>query len=326
MTNSRPLPFRSILVTGGKGFVGRHLVAALSEAAPNARIQVTSLKPEPGAIAMDLDDADSVARAVEEVAPDLVIHLAGQSSVGASQGAAAKTWRANACGTLHLAEAISRYSPTAIMLFVSSVEVYGAAFVDSEVDEQTVPQPISAYAQSKLAAEKILLSVLPSTTQLIIARPTNHVGLGQDDRFVTAAFARQIAEIELGLKPAVLEVGNLDSHRDFMDVADVVQAYLALLAGSHDLPPRSTWNIASGHSRSIRSILEDLIAIGTVKPQIVVDPQRYRPNDIPMAAINTFALRDATGWKPEIAWSQSIARVLEAQRQHVSAARSDTAR
>jgi len=300
-----PLPFRSVLVTGAGGFVGGYLLPALRTAL-GAEASITAVAREKGRTLVDADqtatvdilDADAIGQLIDDVQPDLVIHLAALASVGLSTGAAAATWRTNVGGTVNLAAAIRAHRPECTVLFGSSVEVYGSAFNDGIVDEDTLPAPASPYARSKRAAEWALADVLGPGNRLIVTRPCNHSGPGQTEDFVLPAFAAQVAAIEAGRQSSVLRVGNLEAARDFLDVHDVVDAYLALLASADALPSRSTFNIASGEPQTIAAMLDRLMAMTDTAITVEQDPARMRPSDVPATRIDATRLRELTGWRP----------------------------
>jgi GDP-4-dehydro-6-deoxy-D-mannose reductase len=315
------LDFQSILVTGAGGFVGSYLLPQLRAAiADGARITACVREADRTldgvtTAQVDIGRADEVNRLVETTRPDLLIHLAALASVGQSATATATTWQVNVGGTLNLATALRAHSPSCAVLFGSSVEVYGARFNDGVVDEQTQPAPLSPYARSKQAAEWVLGDVLSPDNRLIVARPCNHSGPGQTEDFVLPAFAAQIAAIESGRQPPVLRVGNLDAARDFLDVRDVVDAYLALLAAAPTLPARSTFNIASGQPQTIASMLDRLLALSDTPIEVERDPARLRPSDVPSTRIDAARLREATGWKPTRAIDAMIADLLASHRE-----------
>lgn len=296
--------FNSILVTGGGGFVGRYLSDALAKAYPSARrtilYQVAPADPLSGweSHVADLTDEEAIQATVSALDPDLVVHLAAQSSVGQVGLLGETTWRVNLGGTLALASAVARHAPKSTFFFASTAEVYGASFNAGVATEETPLRPMNAYSSSKAAAEQLLRDVLPKPTRLIVTRSFNHTGPGQDERFVLPAFAAQIARIEAGLIPPVLRVGNLEAERDFLDVRDVIDAYCRLIAPELDLPNRLTVNVASGRAMKIGDILHSLRALSGVAFEVEIDPARLRPSDIPTACGDSTRLRDLTGWAP----------------------------
>jgi GDP-4-dehydro-6-deoxy-D-mannose reductase len=314
-----------ILLTGMSGFVGRHLLPAVREAYGNAglaclvRDSADRLPAVPGAtrFVADILDERAVARVVEEVRPTLVLHLAGQASVGQAVGAAGETWSINLGGSLSLARALARFAPEATVLFVSSGDVYGRAAAVGAVTEETSVEPTNPYARSKAAAEAMLADVLPASARLIVTRPLNHIGPGQDERFAIPAFAAQIARIEAGLIPPVLRVGDLSAERDFLAVEDVVEAYLALLRCAPGLPPRSVFNVASGQARRVRDLLDILRGYARVPFAVEPDPTRLRPAEIPRISADASRLTAATGWRPRRTVEDTLARVLEDWRERV---------
>ena len=325
MSTVHPLPFSRILLTGGNGFVGRHLAPMLREAAPDASrvMLVRPGSPEPGGgwacAHAEIDDHAAVAAIVRDHAPDLVLHLAAQSSVVVTgQSSSEQTWRVNFDGTFALAAACVRFAPRATVLFVSSGETYGASFRDGPVTEDAPLRPQNAYARSKAAAELVLGDVLGPENRLIVARAFNHTGAGQDERFVLPAFASQIARIEAGRQPPAMVVGNLESIRDFLDVRDVCEAYLALLAAAPALPSRNVFNVCSGTGRKIADLLALLRTEATVPFEVRLDEARLRPSDIPSAVGVNDRLRDAIGWQPRRPIATTLRDLLDATRRTVA--------
>lgn len=304
MTGEFTVSFRRILLTGGSGFVGGYLAPALTAAFPQAE-KLLICRPghaSSGAgfatAEAQIYDRDAVGNIVQRFNPDLVVHLAAQSSVGHSEQSAEETWRVNFDGSFALASACARAAPSSTFFFVSSAEVYGLSFRQGPVSEDAPLRPQNPYARSKAATEFMLTDVLPADTQLIVVRPFNHTGPGQDERFVLASFAAQIARMEAGRVPPKLSVGNLDVERDFLDVRDVCDAYLRLIQHAPALAKRDVFNVSSATAHSIRSLLQVMRSRSPVEFDVVVDSTRLRSTDIPCAVGSNEHISSKVGWKP----------------------------
>ena len=148
--------------------------------------------------------------------------------------------------------------------------------------------------------------------QTIRVRPFTHTGPGQDSLFVTPAFARQLAEMELELREHRMSVGFLDGQRDFSDVRDVVRGYRLLVERG---TAGEVYNLGSGVPRSVRSILDGLLELTSVRPVVEVDPSRIRPLEMPVMYGDCSKIAGATGWRPEIPFEQTLRDVFEYWRQ-----------
>jgi GDP-4-dehydro-6-deoxy-D-mannose reductase len=301
---------RNILVTGASGFVGRHLMAALAAEYPRA----TLLTP-----AIDVQNAAEVEAAVRAVTPDVCIHLAAVSAFAAAQQAPGHAWQVNLHGTTHLAWALSRHAPNCQMLFVSSADAYGASFrAGLKLDEDAPLAPMNVYAETKAIADLVLGGMAVQGMRVVRLRPFNHIGPGQAAQFVVASFARQIARIAAGLQPPVLQVGNLDTWRDFLDVRDVCSAYIKCIAKRDVLAPGTVLNLASGQARRIGDVLTELAALAGVVVEISVDASRVRDTDIRMACGNAARARELLDWSPVVPWEQSLRDVLDEWQRRVA--------
>jgi GDP-4-dehydro-6-deoxy-D-mannose reductase len=199
---------------------------------------------------------------------------------------------------------------------VSSAQVYGSASPGAPPFDESAPlRPRSAYDWTKAAGDLLGGTYGKAGLQVVRVRPFNHTGAGQGRDFFASAMARQIAEMEAGKSPLILEVGNLESVRDFLDVQDVVDAYVALL---QDTIPSGLYNVASGRGRTMREVLELLLARATVRPEIRIDKGRFRATDVSVG--NAAKIAAATGWKPMRPLAQTLARLLDSWRAAVSAA------
>jgi len=313
--------FERILLTGGAGFVGSHVSASLAAAFPNAarviltRPGETCADPQWTPIAADLRDESAIDKAVADTQPDLVVHLAGQASVGQALGAQEQTWRVNFHGSFNLASALARHAPATTVLFASSASVYGASLRDGPATEATPLRPLDAYGRSKAAAEAAFVDILAPASKLVVPRPVNHSGPRQHGRrFVLSSFAAQITAIESGRSEPRLTVGDLSKERDFLDVRDVVDAYVGLARAARELPERvSYFNIASGEAHTIRSLLDRLRDMAGCAFVEEIDPRLLRPSDSDIACITCDAshLRETTGWAPRHSIDDMLRSLLE---------------
>jgi len=309
-----------ILVTGGGGFAGRYLLRELL-ADGGREVAATTLGGPPHIpdgdplsrvtwFGMDTSSMDAVRTVLSQVEPDLVFHLAGQASVGQSFDAPVETWAVNASGTVRLMAALGEQvvRPRRFLL-VSSAEVYGEVdAVIQPVREETPYRPVSPYGASKAAAETAALQMgRMYGIEIVVARSFNHIGPGQDERFVLPSMARQLAEIRAGRHEPLLRVGNLKIDRDFLDVRDVVRAYMTIMFAGE---AGRTYNVCSGRTRSLEAVITRLVSLSGTDARIEVDPDRVRPVDIPVMVGDPGRLR-ALGWNPRFDLDETLRDVLE---------------
>ena len=308
-----------LLVTGVAGFVGGHLVGFLRAERPDVEIHGVVL-PQGGVswrgpagvrvLEADLNDPKAAAAAVEEVRPEAVVHLAGQASVHQSWLDPALTMRTNVLGLVHLLDAARRLALRPAVLVVGSAEEYGPVGPEEiPIREEAPLRPASPYAVSKVAQAALARLYGPAGgMRIVLTRTFHHTGPGRGEAFAESSFARQIAEIEAGRRPAVLEVGNLEAVRDFTDVRDVVRAYWMLLDKGQG---GEAYNVCSGRGRRIRDLLDTLLAASSARVEVRVDPERLRPSDVPVQVGDPGRLRAATGWQPEIPLERTLGDLLD---------------
>jgi GDP-4-dehydro-6-deoxy-D-mannose reductase len=277
------------LVTGADGFVGRHLAGALREA--GWRLTTTDRH----------GSVDLVGELLELPLPrkrfDVVFHLAGFANPSASIDHPAAAWQGNAEATARVVRSVS----AGRFVVASSCMVYGPR--PGRTDERVPASPRTPYAASKLCAEALALS---SGKDVVILRPYNHTGPGQSDAYVCPAIARQIARAEAGTGPKVVELGALAPRRDFFDVRDMVRAYL--LAASKGRRGE-VYNVATGTPVPIRTVL-DLLLRQTKVPMKV----RAREGRADVVSGDASKFRAATGWRPLIPLTQTLADLLAYER------------
>jgi GDP-4-dehydro-6-deoxy-D-mannose reductase len=255
---------------------------------------------------MEPDDIPDLLRACQ---PDGLVHLAAQSSVGASFSQGSLTWHANLLGTVGLGEAVLKHRPHCRFILASSAEVYGLSFrLEQPLDETARLTPTNPYAASKAASDLAVGEMTLRGLSATRLRLFNHTGPGQSKVFALPAFARQIARIEVGVQEPVLRVGALERWRDFLDVRDVCAAYVAALA----MEPGSAavYNICSGIPRRIGDVLESLLARSSVRPRIEVEPPRLRPTDLERVSGNFAQAQQSLGWSPSIDWADTLDALL----------------
>jgi GDP-4-dehydro-6-deoxy-D-mannose reductase len=306
-----------ILITGYSGFVGAYLIAACRTTFPQAALHGLSERPAPAgepagvrAHVAHVQDGAQMRAVVAEVRPDLIFHLAAQSSVAASWDDPAGTLAVNAGGTVHLLEAVRAAGLAPRIVLIGSGEQYGLVPPDENpITEETPFRPVNPYAVSKVAQDLYGYQYFAAYGLPIIrARAFNHFGPGQQPSFVIASLARQIAAIEAGQDEPVLLVGNLTPRRDFLPVEDTVAAYIALARSGQ---PGAAYNVASGRAWAIADILARLLQLARVPITVREDPARLRPVDAPLLVADASRLRADTGWAPTSDFDAALARTLD---------------
>lgn len=295
---------KKLYITGASGFVGHHLTRAVEDGG----FGDCELHTAPGGL--DIRDANALRASLDSVRPDWIIHLAARSFVPDSFANPQETLDVNLFGTLNLLCALREMKFQGRLLYVSSGDVYGAVpEAILPVTESQWPEPRSPYAVSKISAEALCLQWHRSEQlDVIVARPFNHIGPGQSERFVVPSLARQVSLIAAGLQEPTLTVGDIDVSRDFSDVRDVVRAYAALLCRGHG---GQTYNVSSGREVTIRSILRTLCTLAQVSPAVVLDSARLRPSEQRRMVADCQRLRRDTGWEPVIPLETSLQQILD---------------
>ncbi len=309
------------LITGMAGFAGQHLAALLRESGEECAgfdYEVSSghensAGPDSACRRLDILDARALDSLVAELQPKRIFHLAAQSGVGSSWAHPEDTFRINVIGTLNLLDAVERYAPGARLLLVSTGEVYGRPRPDGRpLSEADDPEPQNPYALSKLAAELYaMLYHRLHNLDVIRVRPQGHTGPGQARGFVTPDFVSQIIAIEKGSQAPVMRVGNLSARREFMDVRDVVRAYILLMQNGK---AGEVYNIAGGTLYSVREMLDLLLELSGLDVRVEVDAERLRPADMPPLELDASRLADLTGWNPEYDLRRTLIELMERSR------------
>lgn len=312
-----------VLVTGACGFVGPYLVKELSASGAH-EVTATVFSKEAGErascrgeklsslasqiVELDVTDPKLCGELIGDAKPEMVFHLAGMAFAPDAASNFSQAIKVNVTGVFHVCEALLNHAPNATFLFVSSGEVYGKVGEgDLPLTESKAPLPMNPYSLTKLQAEEVVrLFARRAPLRAIVARPFNHIGPGQSEKFVCSSFAAQLARIAHGKQAPCIQVGNLEAKRDFLDVRDVVRGYVALMDASSD-----TFNLSSGSAISIQQILDTLIEVSGLSVEVQSDPSRMRPSEVPEIRGSYEKIENALGWKPQHKISDSLKDVYE---------------
>ncbi len=337
------------LVTGALGFVGLNLtrslllagidVIGLGKHGPKSPIprrigeftQIENKDNQEGCVTfqgpsgkfnywdINLEEAEPIAQLVANNHPQMIYHLAAQSSAGYSFEHPAETLASNVMGTVNLLEAV-RALPAAchpVVLSVGSCEEYGPQEANAyPLTEETTLNPISPYAVSKVSQTMLCLQYVRAwDLPIITVRSFSHTGPGQDSRFVFPSFARQIALAEAGQGPAEILTGETSVIRDFLNVRDVVAAYRLLMKEGN---PGEIYNVSSGQSVTIQQGLDILVGMAQCPISVRKDPGLMRPADTPMMVGDNSKLCKETGWHPEWDFATTLGSLLDEARKELS--------
>jgi GDPmannose 4,6-dehydratase/GDP-4-dehydro-6-deoxy-D-mannose reductase len=310
-----------VLVTGITGMVGSHLAEYLLAEHPGVavhglvrwrspRTNIASAAPRLELHEGDLRDLNSLVHVLRSARPDRIFHLAAQSYVSQSFVAPADTLATNVVGTQNLLDAIRLAGLAPRIHVCSSSEVYGQVTEAELPIRETNPfRPASPYAVSKVGEDMVAQQyALSYGMDVLRTRMFTHTGPRRGDVFAESAFAKQIAEIEAGVRPNPIRVGNLDSVRTFADVRDAVRAYWLLL---EKCPGGEVYNVGGDRTMTVGAMLEMLKGIARCRIDHVVDPALVRPSDVTLQIPDTSKFRAATGWAPRIPLETTLKDLLD---------------
>jgi GDP-4-dehydro-6-deoxy-D-mannose reductase len=303
-------PAGPVLITGASGFVGRYLVEALNGAHDVVgwarREMPAQLAGRVRWMQIDLRHRDVVHRALRDLRPARLFHCAGAARVDRSWVSPVEPLESNVLATHYLLDGVRRAGGGCRVLVTGSAAVYAPS--RTPIAEEGRVGPDSPYATSKLGQEMLALrSVVEDGLEVIVTRPFNHTGPRQEPAYVAPGIARQIARIERGLQPPILQVGHLDTRRDLTDVRDVVRAYVALMERGTS---GEIYNVASGTAHRIGDLADRLVASAGVPIRVEIDAVRVRAVDNPTLVGDASKLRRTTGWQPEIPFERMLSDLL----------------
>jgi len=311
---------RRVLVTGVTGFAGSHLVDYMLtrndceifgiQRWRSPLDNVLHFMDRITLVECDLRDASSTRDTLERIRPDWIFHLAAQSFVPTSWSAPTESLTTNILGQLNVFEAVRRIGLQCRIQLACSSEEYGMVHEDELPIRETNPlRPLSPYAVSKVAQDLLGYQYWMSwKVDVVRTRGFNHEGPRRGPVFVASDFAKQIADIEKGLRPPVLHVGNLEAKRDFTDVRDMVRGYWLAL---EKCEPGEVYNLCSGRAYSIREVLDLLLGMTKTRIEVRQDRLRLRPSDVPVLLGDRTRFTRATGWEPVIPFEQTLRDMLD---------------
>lgn len=307
-----------ILVTGAGGFVGTYLIKELQKNSDNeifaavykSTSDVSKLLPPDHILEGDLTNYQVAEAHVKASMPDFIYHLAAISIVHSSVENALSVMQSNTAISYNMLEAMRAMTPKARFIAICSANEYGALDPKNIPTNELSPlRPLNPYAVSKVTQEMLALQAhYAYGLDVVVLRPFNHTGVGQTTDFVIPRLAETFVKIEKNQIPPVVEVGNLDSIRDFTDVADVVRAYV--LAGEMGMPGE-IYNIGSGVGHTIRQIVEMFENISTVRVTVRESEAISRRADVPVLVADITKFKELTGFFPTISLERSISDILE---------------
>lgn len=301
---------KKVLVTGAGGFAGGWMVRLLVDRGYDVvggvrRTGVLELPcPE---IMLDLEDPASVFAAISEVRPEAIVHLAGMASPHLSNSRPEAAYQVNFLGTHRVLEACRVLGLSPKVVLAGSATVYGRVDpVNLPLREDCPVRPTDAYSLAKASAE-LLCGVFADSVPVVVARPFNHTGPGQGTDFVLPATASQIARIESAQQEAVLNLGDLSTQRDFLDVRDVVDAYLLLLEKG---VPGQVYNVCSGACKPVHEWVSGLVGLSKRTIDVQVNPSRVFVQHNPRLVGDNSRLC-ALGWRRKVDETTMLSDLLD---------------
>ncbi len=319
---------KRVFITGFTGFVGSHLADHLLAEGGytiyglhrwRSRLEnVSHILNRVTLVEGDVTDSRAMVELVADIKPDLIFHLAAQSFVPASWKGPDATLTTNVRGQINLFEAVLAAGRPCRIQVAGSSEEYGLVRPgEVPITEENALRPLSPYAVSKVTQDLLAFQYCQSYPRLDVVRTRgfNHTGPRRGDVFVCSNFAKQIVEIEKGLRPPLLQVGNLEATRDFSDVRDIVRGYLLALQKGRRA---EVYNLCTGVDRRIGDILDELIQLAGVDVEIQQDPARLRPSDVPTLRGSAAKFRADTGWEPQIPFRQTLGDLLDYWRERLA--------
>jgi len=322
-----------VLITGITGFVGSHLADFLLE---NEDCEIYGFKrwnlsrlrnihhimDKVKLYDCDITDSTSVYKALKEIKPDVIYHLAAESFVSTSWDHPRHYMDVNYLGTINILDSLVRLNMNPRILIAGSGEEYGEIKEEElPITTETILRPVNPYAVTKIAQDLIGYVYYKSYgLNVIRTRAFNHEGPRRDNVFGISSFAYQIARIEQGLQEPEIRVGKITDRRNFTHIHDLVNAYY--LATKHCIPGELYLIGSEDQSRifTFEEVLHRLIEKSNLNLDdinIIEEPKFVRPTSVPRLIGDTHKFRDLTGWKPNISFEDMLDDILDYWRDFV---------
>jgi GDP-4-dehydro-6-deoxy-D-mannose reductase len=299
------------LITGGSGFVGTYLLKHIIQEAPSSKIIIFSSSiPKNKVLNVDyvtfnMQDTDQLTKYIEHYKPEYIFHMAAMSSVGQSWNEPSKSFTNNVNIYLNLLEAVRLTNIHCYILSVGSSEVYGRSKeFKAPLKETDSLNPISPYAVARVAQEMLSnVYINGFGLKIIMTRSFNHIGPGQDPRFVVSSFINSAVDRKRFKSRETVYVGNLSIVRDFVDVRDVVVAYYQLI---HQGKIGEVYNICSGKGKSLYEITDLINELNNYPLEFIENVQLFRPDDNPIIIGDNSKIKKTIHWAPSISLEETL--------------------
>jgi GDP-4-dehydro-6-deoxy-D-mannose reductase len=297
---------KKVLVTGYSGFVGSHLVSLLLDEGyvviglsnnGNQNIKHENFTP----VSCDITNKSKVEEVVNKYAPQHIYHLAGLAKPNTDQ--TQEFYDVNFYGALNVLEAAKKSGSK--VLLISTAYVYGTS--KASITENHNLGPVNHYGVSKAASELLGNTYSLEGQEVVVARPFNHTGVGQITSYLVPSLLKQIHDINAGLTEPIIQLGNLDSVRDFTDVRDVVKAYVLLMNKGVS---GEVYNISSGKGTSVQELFDLVCELANKPLKLEVKNFLKRKTDISYLVGNPSKINEQIGWYPEIPFAQTLKDIL----------------
>ncbi len=296
---------KKVLIFGISGFAGRYLSKELTE--NGYTVFGCDRRSSSDVECVDITDQFSVSKIISDVSPDYIVNLAAVSSVRDSWLDPELTFKINVGGSENILNAVLEQNLDSGMLFIGSSEEYAPS--DIPLSEDMPLTDNNPYSRSKIEQERLIDRYRNEHgLRIKYARSFNHIGIGQDEKFVIPSWCEKIAAIKAFRLQKAITVGNVRIIRDFSDVRDVVHAYRLLLEDDSDI---NTYNVGSGKGLELYKILEFIISISEIAVSIDVDESLIRPSDIPVSICDNSLIKHQLSWVPKYDIWNTIKQIFD---------------